>query len=170
MAKTINRESQIHAKVDGKEIIITESSIRRDLQLSYEDGVDCLPNSTIFENLELMGKPKRKNTQVPQLSEFTEHVADEAVYKELDDRLVRDATTASSLEAEQDSDNIKTQYKATPNESSSQGTNSGGGPRVLVLEKTKTTQALEIDSLKRRVNKLEKKQSICNSSAALTLY
>nr|GFC59024.1 hypothetical protein [Tanacetum cinerariifolium] len=30
--------------------------------------------------------------------------------------------------------------------------------RVLTLEKTKTTQALEIDSLKRRVKKLEKKQ------------
>nr|GFD02535.1 hypothetical protein [Tanacetum cinerariifolium] len=36
------------------------------------------------------------------------------------------ATTASSLEAEQDSGNInKTQSKATPNESSSQGTDSG---------------------------------------------
>ncbi|GKE95827.1 uncharacterized mitochondrial protein-like protein, partial [Tanacetum coccineum] len=40
------------------------------------------------------------------------------------------ATTASILEAEQDSGNINmTQSKATPNESSSQGTNSGGGPR-----------------------------------------
>ncbi|GKE00975.1 hypothetical protein Tco_1388958, partial [Tanacetum coccineum] len=54
----------------------------------------------------------------------------EAVHKELGDSLVRAATTASSLEAEQDSGNInKTQSKATPNESSSQGTNSGGGPR-----------------------------------------
>ncbi|GJU39663.1 hypothetical protein Tco_1192620 [Tanacetum coccineum] len=53
----------------------------------------------------------------------------EAVYKELGDSLVRAATTASSLEAEQDSGNInKTQSKATPNESSPQGTNSGGGP------------------------------------------
>ncbi|GKF02064.1 hypothetical protein Tco_0028987, partial [Tanacetum coccineum] len=105
----------------------------------------------------------------------------------------------------------KTQSKATPNESSSQGTNSGGGPRcqetmgdiiaqtrfknvskhsndsllargntlrsdedrlkldelmtlcttlqnrVLDLEKTKTTQHNEIDSLKRRVKRLEKK-------------
>ncbi|GJS25605.1 hypothetical protein Tco_0454237 [Tanacetum coccineum] len=96
---------------------------------------------------------------------------DEAVHKELGDRLVRAATTASSLEAEQDSSNInKTQSKATPNESSSQGTNSGGGPRcqeiigdtiaqtrVLDLEKTKTTQDNEIASLKRRVKKLEKK-------------
>ncbi|GJT65943.1 hypothetical protein Tco_1017423 [Tanacetum coccineum] len=49
-------------------------------------------------------KPKRKDTQIPQSSGPTEHVADEAVYKELDDNLVRVATTASSLEAEQDND------------------------------------------------------------------
>ncbi|GKF17965.1 hypothetical protein Tco_0062883, partial [Tanacetum coccineum] len=122
------------------------------------------------------------------------------------DSLVRSATTASSLEAEQDNGNItKTRSKATPNESSSLGTTSGGGlrcqetigdtiaqtrcenvskfsndsllargntlrsdedrlklnelmelctnlqTRVLDLEKTKTTQANEIASLKRRV-------------------
>ncbi|GJZ12354.1 hypothetical protein Tco_0547584 [Tanacetum coccineum] len=135
------------------------------------------------------------------------NIADEAVYKELDDSLVRAATTASSLEAEQDSGNIdKTQSKATPNEAGSQGTTSGSGPkrqetigdttartrfesvsklsndlllargntlqsgedsmklnelmelctnlqiRVLDLEKTKTTQANEIDSLKRNIH------------------
>ncbi|GJV04785.1 hypothetical protein Tco_1338354 [Tanacetum coccineum] len=141
-------------------------------------------------------------------------VKDEVVHKELGDSLVRVATTASSLEAEQDSGNItKTRSKATPNESSSLGTTSGGGPRCqetigdttartrfesvskhsndsllargntlqsdedrlkldelmalcttlhqrfLDLEKTKTTQQNEIDSLKRRVKKLEKKRS-----------
>ncbi|GJV07978.1 hypothetical protein Tco_1345634 [Tanacetum coccineum] len=77
-------------------------------------------------------KPKkpRKDTQVPQSSDPTKSVADEAVHKELGDSLVRAATTASSLEAEQDSCNInKTQSKATPNESSSLGTTSGSGPR-----------------------------------------
>ncbi|GJT77331.1 hypothetical protein Tco_1044056 [Tanacetum coccineum] len=43
---------------------------------------------------------------------------------------MRADTTTSSLEAEQDSGNInKTQSKATPNESSSLRTTSGGGPR-----------------------------------------
>ncbi|GJV22913.1 ribonuclease H-like domain-containing protein [Tanacetum coccineum] len=50
------REEQLHALVDGKKIIITESSVRRDLQLADEEGVDCLPNSTIFEQLTLMGR------------------------------------------------------------------------------------------------------------------
>ncbi|GJW44351.1 hypothetical protein Tco_0073150 [Tanacetum coccineum] len=36
--KTINKETHIHALVDGKKIVITESSVRRDLQLAYEEG------------------------------------------------------------------------------------------------------------------------------------
>nr|GEW87294.1 putative ribonuclease H-like domain-containing protein [Tanacetum cinerariifolium] len=259
VAKTINGEAQIHARVDDKKVIISEASIRRDLHFS-DEGVDYLPNSIIFEQLASMGyekvsqkltfykpffspqwkfqihtilqcltrktiawnelsstvafaiiylatnqkfnfskwvfdsmgrnldnlsrkflmyprfiqvfldkqidgisnherkyispshtkkffgnmrrigkgftsritplfptmvthklrKPKRKDTQVPQLSVPTKSVADKAVYKELDDSLLRAATTASSLEAAQDSVNInKTQSKATPNESSS---------------------------------------------------
>ncbi|GJT16824.1 ribonuclease H-like domain-containing protein [Tanacetum coccineum] len=115
--------------LDGKKIIITESIVRRDLQLEYVEGVDCLPNATIFEQLTLKG-PKRKDTEVPQSSGPTSNVADEAISEEMDDSLVRVATTASSLEAEQDSGNIdKNQSKATPNEPSSLGTSLGGGPR-----------------------------------------
>nr|GEY53306.1 hypothetical protein [Tanacetum cinerariifolium] len=54
-AKTANREAQLHALVDGKNVILTESTIRRDLQLEDAKGVDCLPNATIFEQLTLMG-------------------------------------------------------------------------------------------------------------------
>ncbi|GJT45547.1 hypothetical protein Tco_0954262 [Tanacetum coccineum] len=125
-------------------------------------------------------KPKRKDTWVPQPSDPSENVADKAIHKELGDSLVRADTTASSLEAEQDSGNItKTRSKATPNESSSLGTTSGNTlqsdedrlklnelmklctslqNRVLDLEKTKATQANEIASLKRRVKKLEQKK------------
>ncbi|GKC49684.1 hypothetical protein Tco_1072429, partial [Tanacetum coccineum] len=49
--KTINGEESLHALVDDKKIIITKSSIRRDLQLADEEGIDCLLNSTIFEQL-----------------------------------------------------------------------------------------------------------------------
>nr|GEV42751.1 hypothetical protein [Tanacetum cinerariifolium] len=158
LAKTINEEVQIHARVDGKEIVITESSVRRDLQLADEEGIDCLPFSTIFEQLALTRKPKRKDTQVPQPNGPTDNVIDDAIHKELGDRLMRAATTVSSIKPKHDSGNItKIQSKATPNESSSQGTNSGGGPRVLDLEKTKTSQCNETNSLKRRVKKLEKR-------------
>ncbi|GKF17534.1 hypothetical protein Tco_0062452, partial [Tanacetum coccineum] len=73
---------------------------------------------------------KIKDTQVPQSSVPSENVADEAVNEEMDDNLVRSATTASSLEAEWDSGSIiKTRSKATPIEAGSQGTILGGGPR-----------------------------------------
>nr|GEU66451.1 hypothetical protein [Tanacetum cinerariifolium] len=199
----------------GKEIVIIESSVRRDLQLGDKEVIDCLPNFTIFEQLALMGyhvaerknrilieatrtmllgyvfskqywtkavatacytqnrstnvkrhlktpydifgksfldrvtplfqkmviqnqseldegsvmpidphhtltilqpsssqpqktqkprKPKRKDTQAPQPGSPIESIADEVIHKELGDRLVRAATIASSLEAEQDSD------------------------------------------------------------------
>ncbi|GKB23649.1 hypothetical protein Tco_0863050 [Tanacetum coccineum] len=57
-AKTVNGEVQLQALVDGKKIIITESTVRRDLQLEDVDGVDCLPNATIFKQLTLMGYEK----------------------------------------------------------------------------------------------------------------
>nr|GEV24799.1 hypothetical protein [Tanacetum cinerariifolium] len=170
------------------------------------------PSSSQPQKTQKTRKPKTMDTQVPQPSDSTDNVADEAIHKELVDSLVRVVTTVSSLEAEQDSGNInKTQSKATPNEPSSQRTDSGGGPRcqetigdttaqtrfesvskhsndsllvrgntlqsdedslkltelmalctnlqsrVLDLEKTKTTQRNETDSLKRMVKKLEKR-------------
>nr|GEV47716.1 hypothetical protein [Tanacetum cinerariifolium] len=110
-------------------------------------------------------KSKRKNTQLPQTSVPTS-VADEAVNEEMNDSLERAATTATSLDAKQDRGNIfKTQSKATPNESGVNMPRSGDDSlkinelmelctnlhnRVLDLETTKTTQAMEIESLKRR--------------------
>ncbi|GJY96704.1 retrovirus-related pol polyprotein from transposon TNT 1-94 [Tanacetum coccineum] len=108
-------------------------------------------------------------------------IIDKAVYKELDDSLVRATTICFKLKKQEAATWLKHHYdpypKATPNEAGSQGTTSGGGPsgedslklnelmelctnlqqRVLDLETTKTTQANEIASLKRRVEKLGKK-------------
>nr|GEX34345.1 hypothetical protein [Tanacetum cinerariifolium] len=103
-------------------------------------------------------KPRRKATKVPQPSDPTS-VVDKAVNEEMNDSLERAATIATSLDAKQDRGNIfKTQSKATPNELGSQGTSSGGGPKVLDLETTKTTQTMKIESLKRNVKKLERRK------------
>ncbi|GJY12727.1 putative ribonuclease H-like domain-containing protein [Tanacetum coccineum] len=48
----------LHALVDRKKVIITESTIRRDLQLGDAEGTNCLPNATIFEQLTHMGYEK----------------------------------------------------------------------------------------------------------------
>ncbi|GJS90057.1 hypothetical protein Tco_0772693 [Tanacetum coccineum] len=52
--KMVNGEQQLQALVGGKKIIITEATVRRDLQQEDADGVDCLPNAIIFEQLTLM--------------------------------------------------------------------------------------------------------------------
>ncbi|GJY97996.1 uncharacterized mitochondrial protein-like protein, partial [Tanacetum coccineum] len=156
--KTINGEVQLQALVDGKKIIVIESTVRRDLQLENVDGVDCLPNATIFEQLSLMGMVKNLenvsgkflmyprfvqmfvNQQLEGMSAHKriyiapshtkkifgnmrrvgkgfsgrvtplfptvmvqaqqEQGEDEAVNEDMDDSLVRAATTASSFEAE----------------------------------------------------------------------
>ncbi|GKB65734.1 hypothetical protein Tco_0927146 [Tanacetum coccineum] len=54
----VNEEVQIHALVDGKKVLVTESSIRRDLHLEDAEGVDSLPNATIFKELTRMGYEK----------------------------------------------------------------------------------------------------------------
>ncbi|GJV39142.1 hypothetical protein Tco_1417582 [Tanacetum coccineum] len=70
------------------------------------------------------------DTEIPQSSGPTKHVADEAVHKERGVSLVTATTISSSLEAEQDSGKIdKTQSKATLNEPSFLRTSSGSGPR-----------------------------------------
>ncbi|GJZ79600.1 hypothetical protein Tco_0644437 [Tanacetum coccineum] len=79
--KTVNGEVQLQALVDGKKIIITEATVRRDLQLEDDEGIDCLPNATIFEQRTLIGRPKKKDTQVSQPSNPI-NVANEAVNEE----------------------------------------------------------------------------------------
>ncbi|GJX57435.1 hypothetical protein Tco_0287332 [Tanacetum coccineum] len=101
-------------------------------------------------------RPKRKDTQVPQSSVSSENVVDEAVNKEMDDSLVRAATTASSIEAKQDSGNIiKTRSKATPNEAGSQGTISGVNTPRSDEDSMKLKELMEFCT--KLVNKLEKK-------------
>ncbi|GJS23192.1 hypothetical protein Tco_0451824 [Tanacetum coccineum] len=62
--KNVNGEVQLQALGDGKKVIITETSVRRDLQLEDAEGIECLPNANIFEQLALMGyeKPSQKLT------------------------------------------------------------------------------------------------------------
>ncbi|GJX60152.1 hypothetical protein Tco_0291542 [Tanacetum coccineum] len=118
--------------------------------------------STQTQKTQKPRKP-RKDTQVPQPGDHIENVVDEAVHEELGDNLVRAATTASSLEAEHDSGNInKTQSKATPNESSSLGTTSCGGPRcqetmrdIIAQTRFESVSKHSNDSLLARGNTLQ---------------
>ncbi|GJU13162.1 putative ribonuclease H-like domain-containing protein [Tanacetum coccineum] len=50
-AKTVNGEVQLQALVDGKKVIITESIVRRDLQLEDAEGVDCCYKNAEFHQI-----------------------------------------------------------------------------------------------------------------------
>ncbi|GKE67290.1 hypothetical protein Tco_1521451, partial [Tanacetum coccineum] len=56
--QTVNGVRQLQALVDKKRVIVTESSIRRDLHLDDAEGTDCLPIATIFKELARMGYEK----------------------------------------------------------------------------------------------------------------
>ncbi|GJY76538.1 putative reverse transcriptase domain-containing protein [Tanacetum coccineum] len=104
--KTVNEEVQLQALVDGKKVIITETSVRRYLHLEDAE-VDEAANEenvpTHSNDLLLSGGDSLKLNELMELCTILQK-------------------------------------------------------KVLDLETSKTTQALEIESLKRRVKKLEKKQ------------
>ncbi|GJT11747.1 putative ribonuclease H-like domain-containing protein [Tanacetum coccineum] len=187
--------------------IISESSVRSNLHFNDEDGVTSLTNSEILENLAFMGyeieeqvpaiatshpqktqTPRQAkigwDTEIPQSSGPPKKVGDEAVYTGEDYRVERDATTAASLDVEQDSGNIlKTQSTKIPSVPLSQGIGTSSSPRcqeamggplhrlglrgVLALETSKTAQDLVINKLKKKVKRLEKKQRARTSGMKL---
>ncbi|GKA77031.1 putative ribonuclease H-like domain-containing protein, partial [Tanacetum coccineum] len=54
-SKTVNSVKQIHDIVDGKVVVILESSVRSELLFNDEDCIAFLTNDEIFKNLALMG-------------------------------------------------------------------------------------------------------------------
>nr|GEX98868.1 hypothetical protein [Tanacetum cinerariifolium] len=136
-AKTVTGEVQLQALVDGKKVIITESTVRRDLQLEDAKGVDCLTNAAIFEQLTLMGVGKgfsrRETPLFPTIMVQAQEEMGEGV---------------KTPRSDEDSLKLKKLMELCTNLHN----------MVLDLENIKTTQELKIDSLKRRVKKLEKKQ------------
>ncbi|GJV46295.1 uncharacterized mitochondrial protein-like protein [Tanacetum coccineum] len=67
----INDVKQIHATVNGKTVVISESSVRSDLPFNDEDGITCLTNDVIFENLALMGYKSDSNKLTFQKALFS---------------------------------------------------------------------------------------------------
>ncbi|GJY68590.1 hypothetical protein Tco_0471572, partial [Tanacetum coccineum] len=213
-AKTVNGEVQIQALVDGKKVIVTETSVRRALQLKDAEGfvqvfldkqvegmtkhkeIYVTPSHTkkVFANMKRGGKSfsgrvtplfqtmivqaqeegegfemptvpqhtspinqpsssqplekqkprktKKQNTKVSQPSDLTKPMADETKNME-------------SVPTHSNDLLLSGEYRLKLNELMELCTNLS--QRVIALETTKTNQALEIDSLKRRVEKLERK-------------
>ncbi|GJU45202.1 hypothetical protein Tco_1202468 [Tanacetum coccineum] len=157
--------------------------------MSNHKRIYVTPSHTkkIFRNIRRVGKgfSGRDTPLFPTMMVQAQQEHDEAVNEEMDDSLVRAATTASSLEAEQDSGNIdKTQSKATLNEPNPQGTGSGSGPRrqetmreynalarVLDLENDYKfeTRSQEVREERRVKNSQAQILSGCRSATKITL-
>nr|GEV65549.1 retrovirus-related Pol polyprotein from transposon TNT 1-94 [Tanacetum cinerariifolium] len=134
ISKTVNSVKQIHAIVDGKVVVISESSVRSDLLFNDKDDVACLTNAEIFKKLALIKthKPRKakKVTELPQTRVPLDIDADEAIHQEGGDSVRRAINTDASLVAAQDSDNItKTQSTAMSIDLISQEISSGDRPR-----------------------------------------
>ncbi|GKC13907.1 hypothetical protein Tco_1010689 [Tanacetum coccineum] len=163
-AKMVNGEVQLQALVDKKKVIITESTIKRDLQLEDANGVDCLPNAVIFEQLTLMGYEKLSQKLTfykaffsPQwkflihtILQYLKHIADEVANEENVPIQSNDPplSRVNILGSGENRLSLKELMDLCTKLSD----------RVLNLETTKTAQAKEIASLKKRVKKLERKK------------
>nr|GEW72765.1 hypothetical protein [Tanacetum cinerariifolium] len=141
-SKTVNAVKQIHAKVDGKTVVISESPMRSDIHFNDED-VEGEGSGQPFE------PQPPSSTALPE--QVLAAVGDEAVYIGENERVVRAATTASSLEAEQESGSGPRRHVTTLEDTDAQ-------TRVLALEQFKSSQDLVIKRLPKKVKRLEKKQ------------
>ncbi|GJY74128.1 hypothetical protein Tco_0478559 [Tanacetum coccineum] len=140
-AKIVNGVRQIQALLDKKKLIITETSISSDLHLEDAGGTDCLPTSTIFKELARMGSQKKQSK-----------------------RKQRKDTGVTQEEPQQD-DSVPTPSNNLPlsGEDSIKLSElmllcTNLQKQVLDLEKAKDAQGKEIDYLKKRVQRLEKKK------------
>ncbi|GJX95529.1 putative ribonuclease H-like domain-containing protein [Tanacetum coccineum] len=119
--KSVNGEVQLQALVDGKKVIITETSEKTE-----------------------------KGTEIPQSSGPTEHMADEAADEENVPTQSNNPplSRVNTLRSREDRLKLKELMDLCTKLSN----------RVLNLDTTKTTQAKETASLKKRVKKLERKK------------
>nr|GEX15233.1 hypothetical protein [Tanacetum cinerariifolium] len=149
-AKNINGEAQIHAMVDGKKVIISEATIKRYFKFKDERGVDCLSNEVIFEQLTLMWKTRRQDIKETQPSGPITNLEDEALNVENVPTQSNDLhlSRVNTIGSREDSLKLKELMEICTKLQQ----------RVIDLENTKTVQAQEISSLKKRVKRLEKKR------------
>nr|GEX39321.1 retrovirus-related Pol polyprotein from transposon TNT 1-94 [Tanacetum cinerariifolium] len=181
-AKTINGKGQLQALVDGKNVLITESTIKRDIQLEDSEGVDCLTNAVIFEQLTLMGSTMASAIiclAANQKFNFSNYIFESmATPNELGSK---GASSVGGLRCQETIGDTVAQTRPKrvseiSNDPLLLGVNTPQSSedslkhtelmklctklqqRVIYLETTKTTQAMEIESLKRRVKKLERRK------------
>ncbi|GJY53777.1 putative ribonuclease H-like domain-containing protein [Tanacetum coccineum] len=175
---------QLQALVDGKKVIITETSVRRVLKLKDAEGIEFLPNADIFKQLALMG------AKTTAWNEFSSTIASVIICFAINKKFNFSKYIFESMKKQprrkQRKDTKVPQPSGSIEPITNEATNKEHVPthsndlllsgedrlklnklmelctslsqRVLDLEKTKTFQAAEITKLKGKVKKLEKKK------------
>nr|GEY34085.1 hypothetical protein [Tanacetum cinerariifolium] len=160
----------------ARKIVITESSVRRDLQLTDEEGIEFLPNSTIFEQLALMGLGKGFSGKVTHLFQTMVQQLGEGsaihtfVFTSLLDAVGIIAAQVYGTGAS-GGDQVKLPYDSPLSGGHTSDRSEGNlnleelfalctnlSNRVLALETVKDAQAKGILTLKARIKKLEKRR------------
>nr|GEW70163.1 putative ribonuclease H-like domain-containing protein [Tanacetum cinerariifolium] len=132
--KHVNEEAQVHAKVDGKRVFITEASIRRDLRFG-DEGDEAVYKET-YDSVEraattATGLDAKQDRGIISKTQFMATLNEPS------------SIGTSSGSGPRCQETIRDAATQT---------------RVLDLETTKTAQAKKIANLKKRVKRLERKK------------
>ncbi|GJS55117.1 hypothetical protein Tco_0628479 [Tanacetum coccineum] len=71
--ETTDGETHIIAKINGKQVTVSESSIRRKLKLKDKEGISDLPDTDLFANLSRIEPIPHKTTTLTSSQEPTSH-------------------------------------------------------------------------------------------------
>ncbi|GKC06733.1 putative ribonuclease H-like domain-containing protein [Tanacetum coccineum] len=159
--QTVNGVRPLQALVDKKRVIVTELSIQRDLHLDDAEGIDCLPIATIFEELARMGKDFSGRI-TPLFDTMMVQVTKEK--KQPSKKAQRQEAVVPQFETEHEESVFTPSNDPQPSgKDSMQLTElmvlcTKLQTHVLNLEKAKDAQAKEIATLKKMIQRLERKK------------
>ncbi|GJT19677.1 putative ribonuclease H-like domain-containing protein [Tanacetum coccineum] len=147
----------------SRAVVISESSVRNDLLFDDDDGITCLTNDEIFENLALIGKGVKFLGKVTPLfdSMLVPHQAPKGEGSEQpsEPQPIPSPTYPSTGDQPPVTDSSSSYDTTQDSRDSLEDTNGSEGTQVqvLALETSKDAQAAEILKLKDQIKKLKRK-------------
>nr|GEU48681.1 hypothetical protein [Tanacetum cinerariifolium] len=176
-SSSIHHALTIYATVDGKTIVITESSVRRYLLFTDDNGITCLTNAQIFENFPLIGYEGSSLERQETMGGVTAQIRFESEPIQSSDPPLLTSNTVKSREDRMEHaielmDPVtQTRYDSPLSGGQTPGSDEGNmtlkeltdlctilSEKILHLENVKTAQEKEIASLKKRGRKNLKSQ------------
>ncbi|GJT05480.1 putative ribonuclease H-like domain-containing protein [Tanacetum coccineum] len=160
--QTVNGVRQIQALVDKKRVIVTESSIKRDLHLDDAVGTDCLPTATIFEELDFSQRitslfDTMMVQPIEEMGEDSDNLTDSTPIPIIDQ-----PSSSSQPKKDKPSKKVQRQEAEVPQDEAEHEESvptPSNDPITLVefldLQKAKDAQAKEIAALKKRIQRVE---------------